>query len=163
MAAFAAGVFFFGTLAPAQTDADHQMGTPVREILSVSSAAAATAIDVGIAEAELRSAKVCIIVLDEAGRFMAGRCMDGATNSAFDVAMAKAKHSANFKRPTSFQEDLLINRNALQILSIPGMLPLEGGLPLEHGGRQVGAVGVSGAASEIDGMIAAAVQAVVGR
>ena len=88
--------------------------------------------------------------------------MDGVVNSAFDIAIAKARHSANFRRATIFQEDLLLNRNALQILSIPGMLPLEGGLPLENEGAQVGSVGVSGAASDIDGKIALAAQAFVG-
>ncbi len=130
----------------------------MRAIPTISSAAASAAVDAGLAEAQRRSVKVCVVVLDEAGRFIAGRCMDDVTNSAFDVALAKARHSANFRRPTSFQEDLLVNRNVLQILSIPGMLPLEGGLPLEHEGRQIGAVGVSGAASEVDGIIAAAAQ-----
>ena len=82
--------------------------------------------------------------------------MDGVTNSAFDVAYAKARHSANFRRPTRFQEDLLVNQNALQILAVPGMLPLEGGLPIQLGEDWIGAVGVAGAASDIDGQIAAA-------
>lgn len=128
----------------------------VRLISSISSAAAASVLEAGLADARNRAVSVCIVVLDEAGRFIAGKCMDGVPNSAFDVAYAKARHSANFRRPTKFQEDLLIDQNALQVLAVPGMLPLEGGVPIQSGNEWIGAIGVAGAASEIDSQIAAA-------
>jgi glc operon protein GlcG len=123
---------------------------------SISSATAAKIVDAALAEAARRNASVCVVALDEAGRFLAGRCMDNVNNAAFDVAIGKARHSADFRRASKFQEDLLVNGNALQILAVPGMLPLEGGLPITRNDRFLGAVGVSGAASEVDGLIAAA-------
>lgn len=128
----------------------------LKTIRSISSDTAANVVTAALAEARKRDVNVCAVVLDEAGRFLAGRCMDGVTTAAFEVATAKAKHSANFRRPTKFQEDLLMTKNALPVLAVPGMLPLEGGLPIQHGGECVGAIGISGAASDVDGAIAAA-------
>lgn len=122
---------------------------------------AAVAVEAALEHARSRSLRVCAVVLDEAGRFVAGQCMDGVTNAAFEVAMAKARHSANFRRPTKFQQDLLVSGAAPQILAIPGMMPLEGGLQIIVGESTVGAIGVSGATSAEDGEIAAVgVQAV---
>lgn len=43
-----------------------------------------------------------------------------------------------------------------ELLGAPGLLPLEGGVPVILGGAIVGAVGVSGMAASEDGVIAAA-------
>ena len=42
------------------------------------------------------------------------------------------------------------------MLGVPGMLPLEGGVPVSLDGAIVGAIGVSGMASAEDGVVAAA-------
>jgi glc operon protein GlcG len=42
------------------------------------------------------------------------------------------------------------------ILSLPGAMPVEGGLPLMNGSDMIGAIGVSGVTSQQDGQIAAA-------
>jgi uncharacterized protein GlcG (DUF336 family) len=42
------------------------------------------------------------------------------------------------------------------ILSLPGVTPLEGGIPLLLDGKIVGAIGVSGATSQQDGVCAQA-------
>lgn len=102
------------------------MANPVRSVLTLSSNGATAAVEGAIREAERRGLRICAVVLDEAGRFIAGRCMDGATNSASEVALAKARHSANFRRSTKHQEELLMSKNALPILAVPGMMPLEG-------------------------------------
>jgi glc operon protein GlcG len=39
---------------------------------------------------------------------------------------------------------------------LPGALPFEGGLPIVHEGDVIGAIGVSGATAEEDGMVAKA-------
>jgi uncharacterized protein GlcG (DUF336 family) len=39
---------------------------------------------------------------------------------------------------------------------LPGALPFEGGLPITHEGEVIGAIGVSGATAEQDGMVAKA-------
>jgi uncharacterized protein GlcG (DUF336 family) len=60
-----------------------------------------------------------------------------------------------FKRPTKVFEDMVAGgRNA--ILSLPGVLPLEGGMPLIVKDQIIGAIGISGAKSNEDGIIAKA-------
>jgi uncharacterized protein GlcG (DUF336 family) len=44
----------------------------------------------------------------------------------------------------------------LRTLSLPGATPIEGGLPLIHEGRIIGAIGISGVTSVQDGQIARA-------
>jgi len=129
---------------------------PLRNIPNASLEAANIVLAASAEAARARKLNVCIVVLDEAARFVAGQCMDGTPNASFEVAMAKAKHSANFRRPSKLQEDLLMTKGALAILAIPGMMPLEGGLQLVAGDRTAGSVGVSGGPSDQDGEIAAA-------
>ena len=100
--------------------------------------------------------RVTVAVLDRFGRIVSAQCMDGCVNAAFEVALAKARHSANFRRPTKFQQDLLTEKQLLPILAIPGMMPLEGGLEIQFDGETVGAIGVSGATAAEDAEIAAA-------
>jgi glc operon protein GlcG len=81
--------------------------------------------------------------------------LDGTQPASQDIAVAKARSAARFQRPTKALEDALAGgRTAL--LGVPGLLPLEGGVPVILGGAIVGAVGVSGMASSEDGVIAAA-------
>src|SRR5436190_404308 len=51
---------------------------------------------------------------------------------------------------------------APNILGLPGAIPLEGGLPLVVGGKIIGAIGVSGATSQQDGICAKAGAEVLG-
>jgi glc operon protein GlcG len=134
-----------------------------RKIESLSSHGATLAVDAALEFAENADVKVCVVVVDEAGRFIAGRCMDSVTNASFEVALGKARHSANFRRPSKFQEDLLMEKGVLAVLAVPGMLPLEGGVPIELGGVQIGAIGVSGGPSQIDGEVAKAGVAAIER
>lgn len=60
-----------------------------------------------------------------------------------------------FRRPTKFWEDT-VAEGRQGYLSLQGMLPIEGGIPLEHNGEIVGAIGVSGVKSSEDGQIARA-------
>jgi uncharacterized protein GlcG (DUF336 family) len=41
-------------------------------------------------------------------------------------------------------------------LALPGALPFEGGVPINHEGQLIGAIGVSGVTAQQDGMIAQA-------
>jgi uncharacterized protein GlcG (DUF336 family) len=67
-----------------------------------------------------------------------------------------------FKRPTkAFSDAVAAGRVA--IVTLPGAMPIEGGVPIVVQGRIVGALGVSGGTSEQDGEIAAAGLAALGR
>ena len=67
----------------------------------------------------------------------------------------KARSAARFKRPTKAFEDALVGGRQA-ILSLPGAIQLEGGIPLLIDGKIVGAIGVSGATSQQDGVCAQA-------
>ena len=73
------------------------------------------------------------------------------------IAQDKAASAALFKRPTkAFQDILAAGGLGLRILSLSGAVAAEGGVPLVANGLIVGAIGVSGAMSDQDGIVAAA-------
>jgi uncharacterized protein GlcG (DUF336 family) len=98
---------------------------------------------------------VCIAIVDDAGRLMAFIRMDSTTNASVDVAIAKAVHAANYARDTKFHQDLLEKGNPV-VATLPNSLPLAGGVRLLLNGELLGAIGVSGVASEDDDKIARA-------
>lgn len=111
-------------------------------------------------EADRNAWQVVIAVVDEAGHLLYLQ-RDQAQIGSIEVAIQKAKASALFRRPTKFWEDLVAEGKP-GYLVMPGMLPIEGGLPLIIDGACVGAIGVSGVTSSQDGQIAAAgVQALI--
>jgi glc operon protein GlcG len=111
--------------------------------------------ETGEAEAKRRGWTAAIAVVNPEGGLILCHCLDGTQPASPDIAIAKARTAARFKRPTKALEDAVAGgRHAL--LGVPGMLPLEGGVPVTVGGAVVGAVGVSGMASAEDGVIAAA-------
>jgi uncharacterized protein GlcG (DUF336 family) len=74
-----------------------------------------------------------------------------------EVSQEKAKTSALFRRPTKAFEDILAMGGVnLKLLKLPGALPIEGGLPIIHDGKVIGAIGVSGVKSVEDAQVAAA-------
>lgn len=109
------------------------------------------------AEAQAREGghAVAIAVVDEAGRLLLFRRMDGTPNASVTVAIGKAEHSANYRRDTVFHQQLLAQGQHV-VLGLPQSLPLEGGVCLLHRGQLVGAIGVSGAPAVQDGEIARA-------
>ena len=109
------------------------------------------------AEAEAAKNKwtVAIAIVDEGGHLIHLAKIDNTQYGSVDVAIQKAQTSAAFKRPTKvFEEAIVGGRNA--IIALKGALPLEGGLPIIHDGKVIGAIGVSGVKSTEDGQVAKA-------
>jgi len=104
-------------------------------------------------EAFRNSLLVSIAVVNDSGQLIHFTKMDESTDASSDIAIAKAKHSAYYRRDTKFHEDLLAKGNDL-VLTLPNSLPIEGGVQLIYQGKTIGAIGVSGAASADDGKIA---------
>lgn len=107
------------------------------------------------AEARKNGWTMAIAVVDEAGHLMHFARIDGTQTGSIDVAIAKAKTAAAFKRPTKIFEEAAKTRPALVTLS-PTAVMIEGGVPIFVGQQLVGAVGVSGATSQQDGVVAEA-------
>lgn len=111
--------------------------------------------DAAEAEARRREWTVAIAVVNPQAGLIHFRCMDGTQPGSQQVAIEKARTAANFKRPTKALEDAL-TAGRTGLLSMPGIITLEGGVPVVVDGQIVGAIGISGMQSTQDGIIAAA-------
>lgn len=90
-----------------------------------------------------------IAVVNEEGNLIYFQRADGAYSGSIEASIAKAKSANAFRRPTSaFVQGLKDGRSGL--LSVPGIVALEGGVPIEIAGKHTGAIGVSGAKSTED-------------
>lgn len=106
------------------------------------------------AEAKRNNWNVCIAVVDDGGHLMYLQ-REKVQLGSIDVAISKARAAVMFRRPTKFWEETVAG-GRLGYLAMPGMLPIEGGVPLVYEGKIVGAIGVSGVKSSEDGQIARA-------
>jgi len=110
-----------------------------------------------LAEAVKNKWTMAVAITDPAGVLVYFERMDGTQNAAQDVAPAKARSAAMFKRATkAFQDDVAAAGVGLRYLSLPGVVAAEGGVPLVIEGRIVGAIGVSGGSYAQDGQVAVA-------
>jgi len=111
-------------------------------------------LDAARAEAEKNHWNVSIAVVDDAGSLVVLERLDGAVPQTAEIATKKAWTAAAFKLPTKTLEDITANRPAT--VAFPGQLRVQGGLPLIYQGESVGAIGVSGVASDQDEQVAGA-------
>ena len=142
-------------LAPAALAQQPQpYGAPVGVDLARRAAVAA------IGEGKKNGWAVAAAVVDAGGALVYFERIDGTQSGSSEVALAKARSAAAFKRPTKAFEDALAGGRQA-ILSLPGAVALEGGVPLLLDGKIVGALGVSGATSQQDGVCALAGAAIL--
>jgi glc operon protein GlcG len=127
----------------------------VKDKPTLTLAAARIVTDAAQAEADKRGLKVTIVVVDPAGVPIALRRMDDAPLAGPEIATGKARTAAQFNNPTAIYEQRLQKEGQLRILTLP-VVASEGGIPIKRDGKTLGAVGVSGATSQEDGLIAAA-------
>lgn len=106
------------------------------------------------AEAARRNFTMTFAVVDPAGELVSFEKMDGTQSASTEVAQAKASSAARFRRSTKIWADSLA-AGRTSILTLPGAIAVEGGVPILANGRVIGALGVSGGTSEEDGQVAA--------
>jgi uncharacterized protein GlcG (DUF336 family) len=106
------------------------------------------------AEARRNGWDVAIAILDDGGHLLHFQRMDGATPANAEVAIEKGRTAAVSRRSTEVWEDR-IRGGRLAMLKMP-VLPVQGGLPILVDGHCLGAIGVSGVASQDDERIGAA-------
>jgi glc operon protein GlcG len=107
------------------------------------------------AEAAKNNWNVVICVVDEGGHIVYMQRMDNTQTGSIDIAIQKAKAAISFKRPTKVYEEMVAG-GRMAILSLPGVIAIEGGIPLMVKDQFIGAIGVSGAKASEDGQIAKA-------
>jgi glc operon protein GlcG len=108
-----------------------------------------------IVEAKKNGWTVAAAVVDPAGALVYFERIDATQSASSEIAQNKARTAAAFKRPTKVFEDAVANGRP-GFLSLPNAVALEGGIPLIIDGKIVGAIGVSGATSQQDGVCAQA-------
>ncbi len=147
-------VLLSGVLAAAifaASGAAQQRGAPVAppgpsadQAMAALHAAQATATALGVS--------LSCAVVDSRGDLIALARMDGARFFTTDVARGKARMSALFRQPSGDLADFG-NSPAFQsfneTLSGP-LYPFQGALPIMRDGETIGAMGCSGAASQVD-------------
>jgi glc operon protein GlcG len=108
-------------------------------------------------EARKNNRMMAIAVVDPDGTLVYYEKIDNTQNGSAKVAIDKARSAALFKRPSkAFPDAIASNPSGVRVLAIEGAVPVEGGVPIVVDGHIVGAVGVSGDASEHDGRCAQA-------
>jgi glc operon protein GlcG len=105
-------------------------------------------------EARKNGWNVVIAIVDDGGHLIYLQ-RDNVQLGSIDVAINKAKAAVIFRRPTRFWQDMISGERP-EYLGMPGMLPVEGGLPLLFDDQVVGGIGISGVKSHDDGIIAEA-------
>jgi len=105
------------------------------------------------AEATKNRWPVVIAVVDDGGHLLLVQRMDQAQVGSIEVAIGKARSAVLFKRDTKQWEESL-KAGRLAPLAFPGLLPAEGGVPIEVRGQIVGGIGVSGVKPDEDAQIA---------
>jgi glc operon protein GlcG len=98
---------------------------------------------------------VFIAIVDDGGNLMYLERMDDSQLASQEVSIAKARSALLFKRPTKALEDAL-SGGRIAVIKLANAVPVEGGVPLMAYGQIVGAVGISGATSPQDGIVAKA-------
>jgi glc operon protein GlcG len=96
-----------------------------------------------------------IAIVDDGGNLMFLQRMDDAQLASQEVSVQKARSALLFKRPTKALEDA-VTGGRIVMMALANAVPIEGGLPLMAYGKIVGAIGVSGASSPQDGIVAKA-------
>lgn len=130
--------------------------TPAPYGLSISTDQAKKAMVAAEAEARKNNWQVVISIVDTGGHLVMLQRLE-AQNASVDIATGKARTAVNFRRPTKALEDsLAAGGSALRILAVPGITPLQGGLPIIVDGKIIGGIGVSGVTAPQDEVVAKA-------
>ena len=106
------------------------------------------------AEAKKNNWNVCIAILDDGGDLLHFVRMDGATPANAHIAVMKGRTAARTRRSTANWQERVQTRP--ELLQMPGVTPVQGGVPIMAQGTCVGGIGVSGVQSHEDEQICAA-------
>jgi glc operon protein GlcG len=106
-------------------------------------------------EAVALSCPMSVAVVDAGANLILHLRMDGALLGSVAACIKKARSAVLYKRSTKVFEEVLAG-GRMAILSLPDVMPIEGGIPLLWDGELAGAIGVSGGTAQQDGVVAIA-------
>ncbi len=125
--------------------------------MPISVEAARKAMSAAEEEAAWNNWGVAIAIVDSDGHLVMMHRLDGTQIASIRIVEGKARSALEFRRPTKALEDTVAGGGAgLRLLALEGVTPLEGGVPIQSGGRITGAIGVSGVLSSQDAQVARA-------
>jgi len=99
--------------------------------------------------------KVVIAIVDDGGHLLYLQRNHDTQFGSIEIAIQKARAAVAFQRATKVTEDEVMGGRLVH-LSLPGVLPAEGGVPLRRQNQIIGGLGISGVRSPEDGKIAQA-------
>jgi glc operon protein GlcG len=106
------------------------------------------------AEAIKNNWPMAITIVDSTGHLVLFHRLDNTQYGSIQISEGKAMTALNLRRSTKILEDGIAAGGAnLRLLSVPGVMVLEGGLPIEKDGKIIGAIGVSGALATQDAQV----------
>jgi uncharacterized protein GlcG (DUF336 family) len=111
----------------------------------------------GEVEARKNGWPVAIAIVDTAGQLVYFQRTDNTQTASTAIAQDKAVSAAMFRRPTKVMQDAVEKGGVgIRFLNLRGASTVDGGLPLTMDGKIIGAIGVSGVASDQDAQVAKA-------
>ena len=102
-----------------------------------------------LAECSKNGWNVAVAIVDTHGFLVYFERMDNTQSASMDIAVAKAKTAATYRRPSRAFTNL-INKGEPAYATLAGVMALPGGLPLMIDGKVIGAAGVSGVTGDQD-------------
>lgn len=93
--------------------------------------------------------KLSIAIVNSEGNLIYFQRADGSYSGSVEASIDKAKSANAFQRPTkAFGDGLREGRT--ELLTLKNVVAIEGGVPIQYGGRHAGAIGISGARAAQD-------------
>jgi len=101
---------------------------------------------------------MAIAVVGPAGQLIAHATLDGTQYASIEIAQAKARSAALYRRPSKAFADAINGGTpaTLSLLALTHGAASEGGFPIVVDGKLIGAIGASGGIATQDGVTAKA-------
>jgi glc operon protein GlcG len=148
-----AGVFALAVSVTASSA--QQLAAPYGSPIGADSAKKVVA--AALAEARKNNWRMAAAVVDPAGELVYFERIDGTQYASNALAIDKAQSSVRYKRPTkAFQDAIAKGGVEMRFLSMRGVMPAEGGVPIVMNNMIVGAIGISGGTGAQDEQVAEA-------
>ncbi len=119
---------------------------------TVTLAQAKTIAAAAVAEAKKNDWNVAVAIVDNHGFLVYFERLDDTQTASVHIAPEKARTAAMFRRPSSAFDEV-VAKGRVNVLGMPGVVPVAGGVPIMFDGKVIGAIGVSGVASDQDEQI----------
>jgi len=114
---------------------------------------AALLVDAAIKAGESMGLEITVAIVDAGGHLRSFQRADGAPFLTVEAAISKAWTAASYHLPTHIWNDYIHSMKIAPLMNIPRLMPVGGGYPLSHSGKQFGGIGISGGDYEQDRQI----------